>query len=610
MPRERRSKFGNDAVDNASLASSLAQNAKEVSKRFTIPYFIEYFGSFNRFGIGLPSGIANYTGGNYVLFVSGNVGDSFVTVQTGNIADAGASAKWACVIENNDGLFDVNQVTGTDGVSRINLLEPLKKSITNKRLGNLHDSTNGQHYTELGYFAFAQHFYKSNPRYIERQEFIAQFKPDDTVGKWVCNAFNAYNQASNMVDTNKYLTKVGSKHYYMSANDNADYVEWEQTLSKEKGYLETYVGTSHGTALVEFFLDGVLVGQQTIGEVVQRIIYPYERAEKGKLKVTAQGLNGDFSTQQSVFFGLTTWWKNQKFQEEKLLSLNDKIVYIGDSWGEFHNKATTRELLRLMTTEGGTPTILNYSKGGHTSTYARTWFEQYVIDNAPDKVIIEYFTNDFNSIGGVNVGTFTNPDGQAQDMNIASINHYLDNMEYMINRAIEVGIQPIIILPASTNSESQLQSFADKFMTVFLGKNITVENPTFKNTTMEKALTNVIETYGADGVGKNTLKLLSKEVNSGTRKGVFSDTDRAITGGDIHGFYNNGVRKAGVKHDGSVEQTSAKLIPQSSTFGNNANTRGGIYLLNTSGTGNVDELRVVIQLADGSFAQKKIQLVD
>jgi hypothetical protein len=598
--------LNNHTSELQNVNTQLAENTKELKKQFMKPQYVEFFGSFNKYGLGVPAGIANYTGGNYVLTVSGNAGDSFVTVQSGNIADAGATTKWACVIENNDGIFDINQVVGTDGVSKVNLFSPLKTSVINKRLGNLHDAALGQHYTELGYFAFAQHIFFTNPRHAERDSYIARMKPDDTSGKWVSNAYNIYNQAGNMKDTDNTFLKIGSKHYLLSAANNTSYTEWEQKLDGEKGNLEIYVGVNYGTVLAEFFKDGVLSESVVISKPVNRLTFDYEGVQLGKIKFTLQGASGLFASgNQAVYIGLTTWWKNEKFQEGSLIKANDKVVYIGDSWGTYHNKATTRELTRLMQSYGGNPTILDYSKAGHSSEYARAWFEEYVIANKPDKVVIEYFTNDFNSIrSGTDLGVFIKPDGTSQNMSISSLTEYVDNINYMIKKAIENGIQPIIIMPASTNSETQAQTFADYSTQIWLGKSIVVENPSFKNANIEKVLTSLIESVGTSSVGSNLIKLLSKETNSSARKGVMSDSNVNLTGGDIHGFYNNGARKSGVRHDGTLDSPFVQLQPQSSNIGATSNSRGVIYVKDDPSLD--DSAYIILQKADGTYARFKL----
>jgi hypothetical protein len=601
----------------SSLSSQLAQNTAQITsvkKNFLNPQFIEYFGSFNRFGLGVPTGIANYTGGNYVLTVSGNAGDSFVTVQSGNIANAGLTARWACVIENNNGLFDVNQVTGTDGISRVNLLEPLKANITSKRLGNLHDADLGQHYTELGYFAFAQHIYNMKTRHVERNSYVAQFKPTDTSGSWVSgtNAFLMYNLSANMKDANKYFNKIGSSYFNMSANDNADYVEWEQILGGQKGYIESYIGVSRNTATIQFYKDGVLAETRQIGATADRVIFEYEGVQKGKIRIIA---NGPFNSDtQDIYIGLTTWWINGKFQYDKLINPSDKVIYIGDSWGVNQNQATTRELTRLMQADGGTPTVLNYSRGGHSSDYAKEGFIQYVVNNKPDKVIIEYFTNDFNSIGGTNLGTFTATDGTQKDMNIASLSEYTQNIQWMIDKAIENGIQPIIIMPASPNTDTQAQTFANNSVQIWLGLSTTNQNPTFKSVIIDTTTTSTVTSKDSSGVGIGTLPLVSKEINSASRKGIMSDTNTGapITGGDIHGFYNNGTQKASVKFDGTFYGKQVQMIPITNynDIPLNATGRGTIYYVDESvNYGGGDAYYVVIKDNTGAYVRKKLSLV-
>lgn len=589
----------------AALAEISQQvgNGGELNKHFLVPQYIEYFGSFSRFGLGVPSGLSKYTGGNYVLTVSGNAGDTFVTVESGTIADAGG--RWPCVIENNDGIFDLNQVVSIDG-AKINLLEPLKKSISSKRLGNLHDADQGQHYTELGYFAFAQHLYSMNPRHTERNQYIAQFKPDDTTGNWASNAWFGYAQSHNMKHANGYYRKIGGISAFMNATNNTHYVEWEQRLDKEKGYFESYIGASDGALIIEFYKDGALAEVKNLTATTNRIIFNYENVNVAKVRIKATGTQG-------VYIGLTTWWKNEQFQKDKLIDPNDKVVYIGDSWGEFHNKATTRELKRLMTADGGNPTVLDYSKGGHTTDYAKAWFQQYVIDNKPNKVIIEYFTNDFNSIGGTNVGTFLAPDGTQKDMSIAGLNEYINNIIEMVNLAIENNIQPIIIMPASTNSESQTAKSSNYAVQLWLGKGLNNENPSFKTLATNKAITNLVESLASATTGEGVLRLLSKEINSSVRKGVISDSNVNLTNGDIHGYYNNGIRKAGIRHDGTIDAKQVKLQIATNRFlvPEGEEGRGILYLVDASVSyGGEDEFIVVKKQADGTYKRKKLQLTD
>ena len=582
------------------------EDIKETKRNGIKPYFVEVYATFNKFGLGVPSGIKNYANGNYVLDVNGEAGDSFLNVTNGNLSDG--QGIWACVIQLDDGTFNLNKVININNEeNKIILEEPLNKSITNGKLGNLHDANLGQHYTELGYYAFAQHIYYSAPRYSERNEVIGQFLQTDTQGNWVSNSNLTYNNAGGMYNSNKSVIMVGSKYLSVYMVDNTKYIEWEQNVNGYKGYLESFIGVQDGEAKIDFYLDDKLVDTKILSNKIQRVIFPFEYADKGKIKIYSTA-----SVPTRVRIGRTTWFKNEKYSKDKLISPSDKIVYMGDSWGEFHNKATTRELEKLMSSEGGQPEVLNFSKGGHTSKYAKDWFIECVINNRPDKVIIEYFTNDFNSIRGIVLPSFDSVDGTKKDMNIANLKEYVDTIMWMVDKAIEYGIQPIVIMPASTNSESQTQTFANNNNDIWNGKSITNEEPYFKSISTNSVTSDSVVSKQSTGIGSGTVKLVSKEINSSARKGILSDSDTGnnLTGGDIHGFYNNGVKKASIRHDGTIESPSTKYTPQGGTYGNNENTRGSIYVLNNAATNNSDELRIVIKQSDGTYIQKKIQLLD
>ncbi len=582
------------------------EDIKETKRNGIKPYYVEVYATFNKFGLGVPNGVKNYDGGNYVLNVNGNAGDDFVNVTSGNLSDG--QGIWACVIQLDDGTFELNKVININADENKLILEtPLQKNITNGKLGNLHDTNLGQHYTELGYYAFAQHIYNSTPRYSERNDVIGQFLQTDTQGSWVSNSNATYNNTGGMYNPNKSVIMVGSKYLSVYMVDNTKYIEWEQNISSYKGYLESFIGVQEGEAKIDFYLDDKLVDTKILSNQIKRIVFPFEYADKGKIKIYSTA-----SAPTRVRIGRTTWFKNEKYSKEKLINPSDKIVYMGDSWGEFHNKATTRELEKLMISEGGQPEILNFSKGGHTSKYAKDWFIERVINNRPDKVIIEYFTNDFNSIRGTVLPSFDSVDGTKKDMNIANLKEYVDTIMWMVDKAIEYGIQPIVIMPASTNSESQTQTFANNNNDIWNGKTITTEEPIFKNVTANTIVSENMISNQSTGIGSGTVKIVSKEINSSARKGILSDsgTGNNLTGGDIHGFYNNGVKKASVRHDGTIESPSTKYAPQSSTYGNNENTRGSIYIINNVATNNTDELRIVIKQSDGTYIQKKIQLLD
>src|SRR5699024_10311436 len=118
-----------------------------------------------------------------------------------------------------------------------------------------------------------------------------------------------------------------------------------------------------------------------------------DNAENARLSIYTSPTTG-FS---SIQIGRTTWYEVNETAQQ-ILPPHSRLVYLGDSWGEYHNRAVSRELSRLLTGDSGTTVeVFNDSVGGMTSKWGMAWFEEYVIKNRPTHVIIEFFTNDLNS---------------------------------------------------------------------------------------------------------------------------------------------------------------------------------------------------------------------
>lgn len=418
------------------------------------PLFIETLLSFGKYGIGSPSGVANYSGGNYVLTVSGSKGNNFVTVNSGNIVHAGATAKWAAVIEYADGSFGLYQVQGyTD--SQLNIFPALERSISNAKLGNIHDMVAGQHYTELGYKAFAQHIYNFNAKYALRDKFIAQFYGTDTNSDWVVigSPTLTYNRGLSPSGSDNMMKGDNNKNFTVKANAADEGVYWEVTLSKTSGYVELNAGLFEGaSATIEFYLDDILKETKVIGLAANRFIFEYANYSKGKILIKAP-------SGTTVRIGRTVWWNNTGESETLIPSSVNKIAYLGDSWGTYHNAANPNEILRLHKLVNPNAELVNKSQGGMTTKYAVAWID-WVLEQNPDVVIIEYFTNDSNCISGASAGiNFTAPDGSTQNTFVTKAD-YFNNLAILANKCIAAKVQPIFIMPAVVESQLQTQYHA------------------------------------------------------------------------------------------------------------------------------------------------------
>lgn len=598
---------GSDSVkiprDLNALATGVDSLMNEMEirldKAFTTPLFVETFSDFGRLGTGTPSGVSNYDGGNYVCTISGNIGESFVTVLNGTISDGNGT--WLAVIRNDDSSCDINKVIGISG-NRFLLMEPLKQNIINGKIGNVHDAAQGLHYTELGYVAFAQKIYNTTPRTAQRKKKISQFLGKNaTLDFWkLTTSFFAVNSVANIDNaSDKTLKRFGTPALVLNLASPSHSAELEISNAK-KGYLEIYI-SSVNTCTLDFLKEGIVVKSVPITNILQRVTLDVDTADNIKVKVYDVAASGTNINQ--LFIGNTTYFLNG-FVPERVIDKDAKVVYIGDSWGTYHNQATTRELQRLIQTDGGKGQVLNYSRAGHTSNYALEGFEEYVIKNKPDVVIIEYFCNDFATINGTNLGTFTAVDGSQKNMNVSSIGQYVANIEKMIAMAIDNGIQPVVIMPSVTDSMSRTQDFSNKASGIWLGESEKLDAIDLPEIKTRKLIQNGSTTYG------NAFEILTTEENAGARVGFKTNTDKAITGGYLEGTYNNGVRKGGIMHDGRLVYPSLQTIPEYGTRTPNAANRGLIYSFDGQPDNADDQLRVVIRKADGTFVTKKIQLLD
>lgn len=432
------------------------------------PLFVETLLS-QKVGIGVPSGVSNYTGGNYVLIVSGNQGDTSVTVNSGNIAHA--SGSWAAVIEYDDGTFGHYQVQGISG-SNLNIYPALERSVTNAKLGNVHDMVAGQHYTELGYKAFAQHIYKFNAKYALRDKFIAQFHGSDASSNWISigSPSLTYNRGLSPVPVTDNLMKADhNRSLTVKSNGSGEGVYWEVDLGKTEGYLELNAGLFEGTsATIEFYLDDILKQTRTVGLAAERFIFEYANYSKGKILIKA-------STGTTVRIGRTVWWDNIGKSKTLIHPSVSKIAYLGDSWGTYSNAANPNEILRLHKQVNPNATLFNQSRGGMTTKYGVAWID-HVLDQKPDIVIIEFFTNDSNCINGASSGiNFLDPQGNTQNTFVTRSN-YFDNLAIMANKCIAAGVQPIFIMPAVVESQVQTQYHAQLAIDIGRGSSVVPAN--------------------------------------------------------------------------------------------------------------------------------------
>lgn len=575
----------NASLDNIAINSEKFRNIK--------PYYIEYFSKISKYGLGIPVGISNYEGGNYVCNITGTKGNKEVTVTNGNISHGGGT--WVCVIQDDKLNTYINRVKSTDG-NKFVLYDELKIDITSGKIGCLFDGENSIHLSELGYYAFAQVIYNTKPKYATREVGEDSFIGGNKESLWKINSsWSSYDNVENITNNEVYIS-YGTKNLIFNLADESHNAILNKIVNFD-GYVEIYV-SSKNPCMLSYFVNGVYKTNFSISESVSRVVLPFKKLDTIQIKIddglaTSSNVN-QVRISKSIFFE-----SDNENNNDSVINKNDKIVYIGDSWGVFHNNATVRELERLIG-----KSIINYSKGGHSTEYAKAWIEEVIKEN-PSKVIIEYFTNDFNSIGGTDLGTFVKPDGTSASLNISTKEQYVSNIEYICEQLIENGIQPIVCMVCTPNTLNQAQDFTN------IGNNI------FNGGSNKSNKYNSFEVNKIQQLERNTLNPLeidSYETNSATRKGVkIGSGDINCTNGNVATFENNGVEVASIGYDGAFNGTRVKMkaVTNYNDIPNVEEGRGTIYFVDESvHYGGGDNFYVVIKNLDGSYSRKKILLGD
>ena len=479
------------------ITSQLAETTKQLKHQAITPLYIETLASFSWMGTGVPTGVANYTGGNYTLTVNGVAGNNYLTVTAGNIADAGTTSKWAAVLAKPDSSYEGYRVTGTDGINKVYVYPNVRENITGATLGNLHDADQGQHYTALGYKAFGQHIYKAAGYYSQRLSYIARFIGSDDNGDWSSVGTPTaitYNRGLHPVDLTDGLLE-GDREETMTFDTDAagEGLEWAVSTDKRIGYFEGFIGiVSGGGATVEFYIDDILQTSQVVPRELTRLVFDFNFGRQAKVRIVSNS-----ATATTVRVGNCYFWATEKVTDN-VFEGKSKAVYLGDSWGTYHNAANPTEIQRMWQLANPNAQVVNRSAGGMTTKYGRAWFEEYVLNEQPDIVVIEYFTNDINTILTGTGLSFTDPDGQTQSGVVTQAEYY-DNLRYMIDTAVKHNIQPIVVLPAAVAGDTQTQYHARYAARLATGGSVTPTIGNFESVTAEDGsivhmLTDGIET--------------------------------------------------------------------------------------------------------------------
>lgn len=409
--------------------------------------YIEAMVTHGRSGYGVPSGINSYPtklgdAGTYEVTgvkVSGGKGETTLTIDSGTVADIAGT--WSGVILHDDGIYRTYTVRSASGANLI-VSPPLEAAVSRGLLTNVQDAPNGQHLTEAGSFALADTIYFSNPSYCVRDKYVGKIAETDTSGWSLYNGQSAvrvaYNVSKNVhtdVAGMAHMTNRKTKVIVLQSNVNAGLSKtW--VVKGKKGYLETFVSCKDFTypAIVDVYTDGYLRFREYVNSI-RRILVPFSGADSLEVRITGAGAQtGD------THIGSTTLWEHPDIVQPTMFKDGERVGWAGDSWTSRCASAVIRRLNALGAPRG--QTFIPIGKPGEQAIWLiDNWAK--VIASDVDALIIEFFVNDLYSLTEAGVSTWTG------------------RIKTIVGMCQADGIRPVVLMPASTGSQSQTQSLAN-----------------------------------------------------------------------------------------------------------------------------------------------------
>ncbi len=488
--------------------------------------------------------------------VSGTAGSTTLTYVSGDLFSDIGTSPFSVVIHHTNGEWRVYSVLTSNG-STITLNRPLDFAVTSGAMSNLHFQ--GNHLTENGYYALADHIYTFPRSYASRDNYLERFLPTDTVGKWVVigggNPYNiTYNNGANSSRSDNRIFAASARGLDMVTTATGQGIQWPAlNLNQRKGILEINLGLRAGsTGLLTVTFDGQGAFGQVLTPDFKTIRIPFNNCKIATITIT----NSDNSA-TAFTVGRIIAWSNSAPAGGRLFNPYAKVVMLMDSWGVFPTsangqsgvaEAVRRRLEQRMFQDTGVLVpIQNFSSGGKTSRWARWWFKTYVLDNKPDYVIIGLGTNDANGISSVE----SLPDGSTAAQGPVSAAEYAENINWMIAQCEANGIVPIIVRPSSSGVPGQAQARGAYDEILATGGALATVTNSYDSLYANTFYADALQGGGGLGAG-NPMAITTTQPNSSVRIGLDVKSSAATTGGSLFQVSNNTTPVFGIDFDGLV----------------------------------------------------------
>lgn len=402
--------------------------------------------------------------GNPYFKITGTEGDSFVTVVTGGNAStsdiSSYSDTWAAVISYDGGVTFETCIAWYIDSDTIGVYPALKADISDGELGSQWHDT--MHLTRRGYIGFAQAIFNANPKYCEKKSYIAKWVAGDATtpfteygGAMYSSTGSNFNYGTGgFLIANQFL-QYKKRNTATSATTGNRGIRWTVQANNKTGYAEIMIGGSSTDAIdipsgneiyIDLYVNDVLTQQIVKTTNIFECIYiDFADATSLKIEIYLKNQAGNAGNGSGYSLSSIYFWETQRNHKDSLFPKGAVVGQMFDSWGEYFDGTSGKELSRLINVKTGvTVPYTNHSLGGQTSAWGKAWFYENVQKYNPVIGIVDFGINDANSAETTGFDeTVAGPDGTLYN-NIINTDEYAQNMQIIADEAKANGIQIVM----------------------------------------------------------------------------------------------------------------------------------------------------------------------
>ena len=426
-----------------------------------------------------------------------------LNVLSGDFSIWGSTKIIQGVVEFNDGTYGTGLILSYTSTTAT-FAKPFDKTVV--KCSCIHDAVNGQHLSDLGYYAMAQHLFNYPKRKAFRQTLVNGVSMQhhsrlSVVGNHVVFKDNLTNKIALEIDViggyNPAFVNIVTSAldywkiapYTMGLNNSITPQigsGWEIPFSSDYvGFVELYLGSNIALAgklcEVKLLKDGSVVETKQFSGAVEKVVFNHEI---GNYKIQITSLEVSANPALSAIY----FWKKREITES-IWSKDDRILFLTDSWGAYP-EATNPELKPkqfdgtpssgmsympikfkdyFVAMGGRASNIFLATRGGQTSEWAKYWLPYAIAQTRPTKIVLHFGINDYNSTdeyaGNVPSGYDFDPDimfaskysNAGGVFGSVSKQRYEDNINWIAEYCANKGITPIFFMPPKVASAGQAQ---------------------------------------------------------------------------------------------------------------------------------------------------------